>query len=31
MNAHMSKPAEPDRLHETLEELIWEAGEKEKE
>ncbi len=28
MNAHLSKPVEPDRLYQTLEELIWEAGEK---
>ena len=28
MNAHLSKPVEPDRLYRTLEELIWEAGEK---
>ncbi len=26
MNAHLSKPVEPDRLYQTLEELIWEAG-----
>ena len=25
MNAHLSKPVEPDRLYQTLEELIWEA------
>jgi len=25
MNAHLSKPVEPERLYETLEELIWEA------
>ena len=24
MNAHLSKPVEPDRLYQTLEELIWE-------
>ena len=30
MNAHLSKPVEPDRLFETLEELIWEADEKKK-
>ncbi|MBE7069428.1 MAG: response regulator [Ruminococcaceae bacterium] len=23
MNAHLSKPVEPDRLYQTLEELIW--------
>ena len=28
MNAHLSKPVEPERLYETLEELIWEAEEK---
>ncbi|MCR5650387.1 MAG: response regulator [Lachnospiraceae bacterium] len=28
MNAHLSKPVEPDRLYQSLEELIWEAGEK---
>lgn len=27
MNAHLSKPVEPDRLFSTLEELIWEADE----
>ncbi|MBR3538453.1 MAG: response regulator [Eubacterium sp.] len=26
MNAHLSKPVEPDRLYQTLEELIWEAS-----
>ena len=26
MNAHLSKPVEPDQLYQTLEELIWEAG-----
>ena len=26
MNAHLSKPVEPDHLYTTLEELIWEAG-----
>ncbi|MCR5418656.1 MAG: response regulator [Lachnospiraceae bacterium] len=26
MNAHLSKPVEPDRLYQPLEELIWEAG-----
>ena len=26
MNAHLSKPVEPERLYQTLEELIWEAG-----
>ena len=31
MNAHLSKPVEPERLFETLEELIWEADEKKKE
>ena len=25
MNAHLSKPVEPDRLYQTLEELIWEV------
>jgi hypothetical protein len=25
MNAHLSKPVEPDRLYQTLEELIFEA------
>ena len=29
MNAHLSKPVEPDRLYQTLEELIWEAENKE--
>ncbi len=28
MNAHLSKPVEPDRLYVTLEELIWEAEHK---
>ena len=28
MNAHLSKPVEPDRLYRTLEELIWEAEQK---
>lgn len=28
MNAHLSKPVEPDRLYQTLEELIWEADRK---
>ncbi|MBQ7464004.1 MAG: response regulator, partial [Lachnospiraceae bacterium] len=28
MNAHLSKPVEPERLYQTLEELIWEAGSK---
>ena len=28
MNAHLSKPVEPERLYETLEELIWEADNK---
>lgn len=27
MNAHLSKPVEPDRLFSTLKELIWEADE----
>ena len=27
MNAHLTKPVEPERLYQTLEELIWEAGE----
>jgi hypothetical protein len=30
MNAHLSKPVEPDHLYQTLEELIWEADEKRK-
>jgi CheY-like chemotaxis protein len=25
MNAHLSKPVEPEHLYQTLEELIWEA------
>ena len=25
MNAHLSKPVEPDMLYQMLEELIWEA------
>ncbi|MBR5387768.1 MAG: response regulator [Clostridiales bacterium] len=25
MNAHLSKPVEPERLYQTLEELIWES------
>ena len=25
MNAHLTKPVEPDRLYQTLEELIWES------
>ena len=29
MNAHLSKPVEPDHLYQTLEELIWEAQHKE--
>ena len=28
MNAHLSKPVEPDHLYQTLEELIWEAENK---
>ncbi|MBQ5391525.1 MAG: response regulator [Spirochaetales bacterium] len=28
MNAHLSKPVEPERLYQTLEELIWEADQK---
>ena len=28
MNAHLSKPVEPDRLYQTLEELIWEYRDK---
>ena len=28
MNAHLSKPVEPERLYVTLEELIWEAEHK---
>ena len=27
MNAHLSKPVDPDRLYQTLEELIWESRE----
>ena len=27
MNAHLSKPVEPEHLYQTLEELIWEADE----
>lgn len=30
MNAHLSKPVEPDRLYQTLEELIWEYDQEEK-
>ena len=26
MNAHLSKPVEPEYLYQTLEELIWDAG-----
>ena len=26
MNAHLSKPVEPEHLYRTLEELIWEAN-----
>lgn len=26
MNAHLSKPVEPEHLYQSLEELIWEAG-----
>ena len=29
MNAHLSKPIEPERLYRTLEELIWERGRRE--
>jgi len=29
MNAHLSKPVEPEHLYQTLEELIWEADRKE--
>ena len=29
MNAHLSKPVEPEHLYSTLEELIWEAEQKE--
>ena len=25
MSAHLTKPVEPERLYQTLEELIWEA------
>ena len=25
MNAHLSKPVEPDHLYQTIEELMWEA------
>ena len=28
MNAHLSKPVEPDRLFQTLEELVWDAEQK---
>ena len=28
MNAHLSKPVEPEHLYQTLEELIWEADQK---
>ena len=28
MNAHLSKPVEPERLYQSLEELIWEYEEK---
>ena len=28
MNAHLSKPVEPDHLYQTVEELIWEAEQK---
>ena len=28
MNAHLSKPVEPERLYQSLEELIWEAEQK---
>ena len=28
MNAHLSKPVDPEHLYQTLEELIWEAQEK---
>ncbi|MBR6880253.1 MAG: response regulator [Clostridiales bacterium] len=28
MNAHLTKPVEPERLYQTLEELIWESEEK---
>lgn len=28
MNAHLSKPVEPERLYQTLEELIWEADQR---
>ena len=31
MNAHLSKPVEPDNLYRTLEELIWEADERKSE
>ena len=31
MNAHLSKPVEPERLYQTLEEFIWEAESKRKE
>lgn len=30
MNAHLSKPVEPDRLYQTLEELIWEYNQAKK-
>ena len=28
MNAHLSKPVDPEHLYQTLEELIWEAEQK---
>ena len=28
MNAHLTKPVEPERLYQTLEELIWEYDQK---
>ena len=28
MNAHLSKPVDPERLYQTLEELIWEADQR---
>lgn len=31
MNAHLSKPVEPEHLYQTLEELIWEADSKKEE
>ena len=30
MNAHLSKPVDPERLYSTLEEMMWEADQKRK-